>query len=56
MDGVPELVKVDGARFVGVEHSDHHAYGMRIKRSPVTVYEGSSQLGFCEFTSSCRRG
>lgn len=56
MGGIPKLVKVDCARFVGVKHSNHHAYSMRIERRPVTVYEGSSQLSFCKLTTSCRNG
>lgn len=53
---IPELVKVDGARLVGIEHSNHHAYGMRIKRRPVAVYERGAQLSLCQLTTSYRNG
>lgn len=56
MDGIPELVKIDCAGFVGVKHSNHHAYSMGVERRPVTVYKGSSQLSFCKLTTSCRNG
>ena len=34
-----ELVEVDGARFVDVEHADHHLHRVRIEGCPISIDE-----------------
>jgi len=48
---VPELIKVDSAVAVSIEHANHHAHGVRIKLGPVAVDEGVLQLGLAQLAA-----
>jgi len=47
-----ELVEVDGACFVGVEHADHHLHGVRVEGGPVAVDQSGAQLFLCQMTGA----
>ena len=43
-----ELIEVDRARLVDVEHANHHFYGVRVKGGPVAVDQGGTELFFSQ--------
>lgn len=40
----PELIKVDGAVLVDVEHADHHLDGVRVEGGEIAVDERAAEL------------
>lgn len=47
-----ELVKVYGPAPVGVEHADHHSYGVFVEGCVVPIDEGAAQAGFGELAAA----
>lgn len=47
-----ELIKVDGATAIGVEHADHHLDGVGVKGGVVSVDEGAAKRGLAQLAAA----